>query len=78
MRPPLRLKRPRMLQVVEIGLHTQFIGEIMDVKGDSDVFGEDGNLDIMKIKPLIYDTSHRGYHGVGPLLGRAFSVGKGV
>jgi flavin reductase (DIM6/NTAB) family NADH-FMN oxidoreductase RutF len=66
----------RLLQVVEIGLHTQFIGEIIDVKADTDVFGEDDLLDIMKIKPLIFDTSHRGYHGVGPLLGRAFSVGK--
>ena len=68
----------RLLHIVEIGLHTQFIGEIIDVKADSDVLGEDGYLDIMKIKPLIYDTSHRGYHGVGPLLGLAFTVGKGL
>lgn len=66
----------RLLHTVEIGLHTQFIGEIIDVKADEDVFGDDGSPDIMKIKPLIYDTSHRGYHGVGPLLGQAFSVGK--
>jgi flavin reductase (DIM6/NTAB) family NADH-FMN oxidoreductase RutF len=66
----------RLLQTIEIGLHTQFIGEIVDVKAESDVLGEDGQPDIMKIKPLIYDTAHKGYHGVGPLLGRAFSVGK--
>ncbi|BCS52522.1 flavin reductase family protein [Geobacter sp. SVR] len=66
----------RLLHTIEIGLHTQFIGEILDVKGDDDVCGDDGLLDIMKIKPLIFDTSHRGYHGVGPMLGRAFSVGK--
>ena len=66
----------RLLHIVEIGLHTQFIGEIIDVKADEDVFGEDGNLDIMKVKPLIYDTSRKGYHGVGPLLGKAFTVGK--
>jgi flavin reductase (DIM6/NTAB) family NADH-FMN oxidoreductase RutF len=66
----------RLLQVVEIGLHTQFIGEIIDVKADEDVFGSDGHIDIMKVKPLIYDTSHKGYHGVGPLLGKAFTVGK--
>jgi len=68
----------RLLHVLEIGLHTQFIGEIVDVKGDEDVFGDDGLLDIIKINPLIYDTSHRRYHGVGPLLAKAFSVGKGV
>lgn len=66
----------RLLHIVEVGLHTQFIGEIIDVKGDEDVFGDDGTLDIMKIKPLILDTSQRGYHGVGPLLGKAFTVGK--
>ena len=66
----------RLLQIVEIGLHTQFIGEIIDVKADVDVLGDDGLPDILKIKPLIYDTAHKGYHGVGTLLGPAFSVGK--
>jgi flavin reductase (DIM6/NTAB) family NADH-FMN oxidoreductase RutF len=66
----------RLLHTIEIGLHTQFIGEIIDVKGDPAVFGVDGHLDILKIKPLIYDTSGKGYHGVGPCLGRAFSIGK--
>ena len=66
----------RLLHVVEIGMHTQFIGEIIDVKADTDVFGEDGHIDIMKVKPLIFDTSHKGYHGVGPLLGQAFFIGK--
>lgn len=66
----------RLLHTVEIGLHTQFIGEIVDVKGSPEAFGEDGQLDIMKIKPLVYDTSHRGYHGVGPRLAQAFAAGK--
>ena len=68
----------RLLHTVEIGLHTQFIGEIIDVKAESSVLAEDGQPDILRIKPLIYDTSHKGYHGVGPLLDRAFSVGKGL
>jgi flavin reductase (DIM6/NTAB) family NADH-FMN oxidoreductase RutF len=66
----------RLLHTIEIGLHTQFIGEIIDVKGNPDVFGADGQLDIMKIKPLVYDTAHRGYHGVGPCLAQAHSIGK--
>jgi len=68
----------RLLHTLEIGLHTQFVGEIMDVKADREVLGDDGLPDIMKIRPLVYDTAHKGYHGVGPLLGRAFSVGKGL
>lgn len=66
----------RLLQVVEIGLHSQFIGEILDVKGDEAVLGDDGLLDILRIRPLIYDTAHKGYHGVTPCVGQAFSVGK--
>lgn len=66
----------RLLHTLEIGLHTQFVGEIVDVKAEAGALGEDGLPDILKIRPLVFDTSHRGYHGVGPLLGQAFSVGK--
>jgi flavin reductase (DIM6/NTAB) family NADH-FMN oxidoreductase RutF len=66
----------RLLHTLEIGLHTQFVGEIIDVKADAEVLGDDGLPDILKIKPLVYDTGHRGYYGIGPFLGQAFSVGK--
>ena len=68
----------RLLHTLEIGLHTQFVGEIVDVKADATVLEPDGLPDILKISPLVYDTAHRGYHGIGPLLGKAFSVGKDV
>lgn len=68
----------RLLHVFDLGIHTQFIGEIMDVKADHAVLGEDGLPDIMKIKPLVYDTAHKGYHSVGPLLGKAYTVGKAL
>jgi len=38
----------RLLQTVEIGMHTQFIGEILDVKVDESVLGPDGKPDIGK------------------------------
>jgi len=66
----------RLLHTLEIGLHTQFIGEIVDVKADEEVFAADGTLDILKIAPLVFDTAGRGYHGVGPCLARAFEVGR--
>lgn len=66
----------RLLHTLEIGIHTQFIGEIIDVKADQYTLSEDGLPDIMKIQPLIYDTAHKGYHAVGPLLDKAFSAGK--
>jgi flavin reductase (DIM6/NTAB) family NADH-FMN oxidoreductase RutF len=66
----------RLLHTLELGIHTQFIGEIIDVKADQNILSEDGLPDILKIRPLVYDTAHKGYHAVGPLLGKAFSVGK--
>lgn len=66
----------RLLHVLEIGLHTQFVGEIVDVKADEAVIGDDGLPEIMRVKPFVYDTGHRGYYGIGAYLGRAFAVGK--
>jgi flavin reductase (DIM6/NTAB) family NADH-FMN oxidoreductase RutF len=65
----------KVIQTVEIGLHTQFIGEIVDVKADESVL-IDGKPDIEKILPLIYAPETKTYHGVGKNLGEAFSIGK--
>lgn len=66
----------RLLHTLEIGLHTQFIGEIVNVLAEEAVLGQDGQPDIMKIQPLVFDPAGRAYHGIGPFLGQAFSVGK--
>ena len=66
----------RLLHSYELGLHTLFVGEIVDVKADTNVLAADGLPDISKIKPFIFDSVHQGYHGIGSFLGKAFSVGK--
>ncbi|MBN2654725.1 MAG: flavin reductase family protein [Nitrospirae bacterium] len=66
----------KVTNIVEIGLHTQFIGEIIDVKADESVLNEKGLPDIEKVKPIIFSPEMRGYHGVGAFLGNAFSIGK--
>ncbi|NTV01540.1 MAG: flavin reductase family protein [Chlorobiaceae bacterium] len=68
----------RLLKTVEIGVHVQFIGQIVDVKADSAVLSEDGLPDILKIKPFVYDPSHRGYYGIGAFAGQAFAIGKSI
>jgi flavin reductase (DIM6/NTAB) family NADH-FMN oxidoreductase RutF len=60
----------------KIGLHTQFIGEILDIKVDEEMLGEKGP-DIKKIKPVLWAPDSRGYYGIGDLLGKAFALGKG-
>ena len=66
----------KVLHTVEIGLHTEFIGEIMDVKVDESVLDERGAPDIVKIKPLLYAPGNRAYYGIGEFLAQAFSIGK--
>jgi flavin reductase (DIM6/NTAB) family NADH-FMN oxidoreductase RutF len=68
----------KVIQAVEIGVHTQFIGEIMDVKADESVFGAEGLPDIQKVKPIILAPEIRTYHRTGEYLAQAFSIGKEV
>ena len=44
----------RVKEVFELGLHTQFVGEIMDVKADESVLNAKGAIDIEKVKPIIF------------------------
>jgi flavin reductase (DIM6/NTAB) family NADH-FMN oxidoreductase RutF len=66
----------KVIHTLEIGLHTQFIGEIMDVKAEESALGEQGMADILKVKPLIFDIGQRAYYSIGELIGKAFSIGK--
>ncbi len=60
----------------KVGLHTLFVGEILDIKADESVLGEKGP-EIEKIKPFLWSPDYgRGYYGVGQYLGKAFSIGK--
>ena len=68
----------RLLHTIEIGLHTQFIGEIMDIKADESMLDENGSLDIEKIKPILFAPESRTYYRVGKYLGKAFSIGKEI
>lgn len=66
----------RLLHTIELGLHTQFIGEIMDIKADEAVIEKEGLIDIEKVKPIIYAPEIRKYFGIGRFLGSSFSIGK--
>jgi len=68
----------KMTHNVEIGLHTQFIGEIVDVKADESVLGEEGLPEMNKVLPILFAPEIRTYHGVGKTLGKAFSIGKEI
>lgn len=68
----------RLLHTIEIGLHTQFVGEILDVKADEAVLGEKGLPDVEKVKPILFEPEANTYHGTGRFLGKAFSIGRAL
>ena len=65
-----------VLHVFELGLHTQFVGQIMDVKVDEAVLGSQGRPEIEKVRPFVFSPGDRVYHRVGAFLGHAFAIGK--
>jgi len=65
----------KLLHHFEIGLHTQFIGEIMDIKVDQAGLLDDGTPDIIKVNPLVYATKASTYHKIGDFAGKAFDIG---
>ena len=68
----------KVLHTVEIGLHTEFIGEILDIKADETVLREDGNPDMEKVKPIAYEPVNRRYFRIGSYLAKAHSIGREI
>ena len=54
--------------------HCHLFGEIVGTSVDEKIL-TDGEVDIAKLKPLIFDIEKHGYYGVGEKISNAFSVG---
>ena len=65
----------RVIRVTDLGAHTQFIGEIKDVKVDEDCLDEEGVPDVSKILPFWYSPSDHSYYAMGTNLGEAYRAG---
>ncbi len=57
----------KVVQVLSLGTHDLFLGEIVAVQVDEEVLDEGNEIDLTKAKPLVYGI-HR-YWGLGELLG---------
>ena len=66
----------KLIHQHEIGLHTQFVGEIVDVKAEADVIGEDEKADMEKVQPFLFSATNRTYYSIGSFIGKAFKIGK--
>lgn len=59
----------KLVKTVELGLHTMFIGEIVDVKAAESVLGANGMPDITKVKPFIFAPGHADFYAIGASIG---------
>ncbi len=59
----------RLTQTFELGLHTMFVGEIVDVKAEPSCLDADGRVDVELFRPLVYSTGKGTFHTLGRSLG---------
>lgn len=65
-----------VVHVHELGLHTLFVGEILDVKVEEGCLDSGGRLSAELVRPFSWAPAENAYYAFGKRLGRAFSVGK--
>lgn len=65
-----------LVQTVPLGMHVQFIGEIVDVKVEQNVLDHNGHPDAVKVSPIIFTPVSRSYHALGEYIGQAFEMGQ--
>ncbi|MFA6583896.1 MAG: flavin reductase family protein [Elusimicrobiaceae bacterium] len=67
----------RLFKYEKLGLHTQFIGQIMDFKADTETLDAEGFPDIRKVDPFVFGSfGNAEYFRLGDAIGKAFSCGK--
>lgn len=65
----------RVVHTVTVGSHIQITGEIVNIRADESIVGENGKVDLDKLNPLIYDEESLSYHELGPKTSAAFKPG---
>lgn len=67
----------QLLKYNDLGLHTMFMAEVIDVKIDELCLRENGKPDIPALSPIAYAHGDREYYEVGEFLGKANKLWKG-
>ena len=68
----------KVVHVAELGLHTQFVGQILDVKVEKDCLNADGKPTAELVRPFSWAPIENQYYALGKKLGRGFSMGKSL
>jgi len=62
-------------RIVDFAEHDVFVGQVVQTHADPAVL-TNGQVDIAKVKPLLFDMASKGYWSLGPRVGNAWGEGK--
>lgn len=65
----------KLIHQLDIGSHTQFIGQVLDVKAESSILNEQGAPIAKRVDPIISSSGERAYFSLGDYLDDACSPG---
>ena len=54
------------------------VGEIVNMSADESILDEEGNVDLDKLQPVVFDSSKNTYRVVGEKVGEAWGSGKAI
>lgn len=66
----------KIVNVLELGLHTQFVGEVLNVKMNGALQEDGEQTAIERMKPFVFAPDDGHYYALGEKLAKAFSAGK--
>ena len=65
----------KVINIIEVGSHTQITGEIVNIIADKSVLNEEGKISLELLKPIVYDDVLYDYFSVGSKIADAFNAG---
>lgn len=63
-------------ELIKVIDENKYLAEIKNVSVDEKILGSDGDVDLEKFIPIIFDIAHSGYYRLGERVGNAFKDGE--
>jgi flavin reductase (DIM6/NTAB) family NADH-FMN oxidoreductase RutF len=67
----------KLHDVLDFKTHDIFVGELVQTYADDEVINE-GNIDIARLRPLLFDMASKKYWSLGQPVGNCWSAGKSL
>lgn len=69
----------RVVEIAETSLNeTRVVGEVVNMSADESILDAEGNIDLGKLQPVVFDSAKRTYRVVGEKVGDAWGSGKRI